>query len=541
MDPENEGLLWPDNECVNNINSSWRSYVNSGILILWMGMAAILLLNFIIAVMNNTFMAVEAEVGVWVKFSRMRICRANDRRLPSIPAPFQTVIWLMKQIWFYLFEPMVYVFTGSLVNETKLICSTQHIDAFYKREKALKSIEEDTFLRKPYFIRFKDHIHGETRETPRGFCARLQCLPMAMREAKSGKLPMSNDKEEDPPIWSCGYCRCTNFEFERQKDRDTLYSDIIRYYKYNDMLPPEFGFNDADIQFLEHIEPNLCSNCFRLRYWVERHEIIESMIAFWMYTFCTYIVCRLPLLLGFGCLVLILMTFVIIFGILAFILFIIWAICWCFVSCAKCCTNACTKMKNSVTKKCTACCTSPARGSRVSDVSDAGNSTGFDQITATERRGCCKWCGGPQINYSFDYEAERIKGNKASTEKQLFADLSILTEGGPGNGEMDDDHWDETNGNQDDYDDVNAHRIFELVLMMKSSDLSEEQEQNFKKILKGASDAMEPTNWKQRLAGKFLDVNQKMKEIQEGNQRIVLKKEEYIDCRKFKRNVYDQA
>jgi len=116
-----------------------------------------------------------------------------------------------------------------------------------------------------------------------------------------------------------------------------------------------------------------------------------------------------------------------------------------------------------------------------------------------------------------------------------------LTEGGPGNGEMDDDHWDETNGNQDDYDDVNAHRIFELVLMMKSSDLSEEQEQNFKKILKGASDAMEPTNWKQRLAGKFLDVNQKMKEIQEGNQRIVLKKEEYIDCRKFKRNVYDQV
>ena len=78
-----------------------------------------------------------------------------------------------------------------------------------------------------------------------------------IREAKSGLLYVDKDKtaeKNDPSIWICGYCRCTNYEFEREKRRAESYSDIIRYYKYNDLLPPEFGFSSV---FAREMAPDL--------------------------------------------------------------------------------------------------------------------------------------------------------------------------------------------------------------------------------------------------------------------------------------------
>merc|ERR1719244_2565650 len=99
-------------DCDNNMEEHYRSFIASMLLLLWILVAAILFINFIIAVFNNSFAAVNKEVDVWVKFSRMKVCRANDRKLPTIPAPFQGIIWLMKQGWYIFVEPVVFVVTG---------------------------------------------------------------------------------------------------------------------------------------------------------------------------------------------------------------------------------------------------------------------------------------------------------------------------------------------------------------------------------------------------------------------------------------------
>lgn len=83
--------------------------------------------------MNNSFSAVTEEVDVWVKFSRMRVCRANDRKLPSIPAPFQAIIWSMKMLWFMIFEPVIFIVTGRFVNEEVLIVQSDHMKVFVMR------------------------------------------------------------------------------------------------------------------------------------------------------------------------------------------------------------------------------------------------------------------------------------------------------------------------------------------------------------------------------------------------------------------------
>merc|ERR1719242_339950 len=150
---DNFEVGWPENGCVNNIRSDQRSFVVTLMLLLWIIVAAILLINFIIAVFNNSFAAVKSEVDMWVKFSRMKVCRANDLKLPTIPAPFQFTIWLMKQFWYIIIEPIVFVVTGKRINEERLICSFGHMKYFYKEDFYTKK-QYGSRLRQPFFVEF---------------------------------------------------------------------------------------------------------------------------------------------------------------------------------------------------------------------------------------------------------------------------------------------------------------------------------------------------------------------------------------------------
>ena len=231
------------------------------------------------------------------------------------------------------------------MNEEKLICTFNHMKYFYKEEFYQKKLNAPR-LRRPFFIEYNDHIHGTPPKPPKGFCQRLKFLRKAAAEARTGLLYVDEDhatEKNDPSIWTCGYCRCTNYEFEREKRRSGSYSDIIRYYKYNDLLPPEFGFGDSDIQFLEHIQPPLCDNCFRLRFWVKRHVVIEALIAFYLYYLIIFTCIKLPLFVILMCLTLIVAILTFIVSIIVSIVYAIWYL---FRSCFRkikscCCDTIC--------------------------------------------------------------------------------------------------------------------------------------------------------------------------------------------------------
>ena len=174
-----------------------------------MTLAAILLLNFIIASMTNAFATTEKEVDVWVHFHRIKWCRDHDRKLPSIPAPFQIVIWMLKQIWFLIIEPVLYLLTGHFVNEQRLISNTEHLAALYRKHPFLRSNRPRAWLRRPFFVDFNDQIHGDLGRPPSTFCGRLLWLRLAVKEAKSGQLFVFEGnqcvQQSGPSIWKCGY------------------------------------------------------------------------------------------------------------------------------------------------------------------------------------------------------------------------------------------------------------------------------------------------------------------------------------------------
>ena len=106
---------------------------------------------------NNSFAAVNEEVDIWVKYTRMKVCRQNDLKMPTIPAPFQAIIYIFKQCWFFLIEPVVFVATGKIINEERLICTFEHMKYFFKEDFYDKK-QHAPRLRLPFFVEFNDHV-----------------------------------------------------------------------------------------------------------------------------------------------------------------------------------------------------------------------------------------------------------------------------------------------------------------------------------------------------------------------------------------------
>eukprot|EP01084_Bolivina_argentea_P229041 386671_1 len=545
---QKEALLndqtWKEFGCNNNMGQV-RSVTSSLILFFWMLIAAILLINFIIAVMNNTYEVVQTDVDKFVKLNRLKVCRQKDRKLPTIPAPFQIIIVVLKWIWFYFIEPIIFIISGKFINEEKLICSFNHMKYFYKEEFWKKKISAP-LLRKPFFIEYNDHIHGTPSKPPRGCCQRILFLRAAAAESRSGLLYVDSDhltEKADPSIWTCGYCRCVNYEFEREKRRSTNYSDIIRYYKYNDLLPPEFGFSDIDIQFLEHIAPPLCDNCFRLRFWVKRHIVIESLLAFYLYFIISFLLLKLPLFL-------ILFSITLIITLFGILISIFYGLYFCFRNCFKKCVNCCCKCF---------CC---RKHSSKYDLKFK------EQIERHRPLNKQRIIVSNKIISRLDqslYSSDNTMGNYIGNE-ELVGELKLARDA---EDQFTIKHrqiinniglYDDNNNDDDSDDDTNSyktlngtHKKYDLVLVMSSTDLNMEQQKNFIRLLHRADGLLSKELFNENIRNDFArkyhhrfssifypkEVEDIVKReiITEGNQRIVLANDQYRKCIKFKKNI----
>ena len=288
----------------------WRTYITHITFIGWIIVGLVVFLNFLIAIMNDRYTSIKNEVSKFVAFQRLKVARIKDRHPPTIPAPFESLLTIIKVLWFWLIEPCIWLTTGKILNEEYLICQFKHWKGYkrekkYYQEKTLKS----SILRLPYFIKYSDQLQvdptGKNRKRNKvdsgSFGQRFKLLNDVWEEMYNGTFNVDERKfktfefsnESDPYVWICTYCCCVNDGLSRRIRRQHKYNDINRYYRYNDFLAPEYGFMDDDLQFLDHINPHLCDNCFRVKNWTQRHLVIESIFSFYIYNFIAFCTFRL--------------------------------------------------------------------------------------------------------------------------------------------------------------------------------------------------------------------------------------------------------
>ena len=103
---------------------------------------------------------VYEDVTQVVLFYSMKTAHIHDQTLPTIPAPFQTIIIMFKFIWYSLFELIFYIFSARFINEEKIICSFRHWIDFHKEKYFEKKVTKTKYTRMPYFIEYRDHMYG---------------------------------------------------------------------------------------------------------------------------------------------------------------------------------------------------------------------------------------------------------------------------------------------------------------------------------------------------------------------------------------------
>ena len=408
---------------------AFRLFVVEFIFILWLIFGLVIFLNFIITIMGNRFEATQAEVEQFVSFNRMSVARTKDTLLPTIPAPFQTILPILKFVWFGVFEPIVWILTGKIIDHQHFICDFDHWEdkQLYpvpqQQEKQQQKQDNDTtnqnnqttnagskqvdlsqsdyymnkkrasYFQLPFFIEYRDYLPSkDSIRVPDTLWKRVKLLPRVWKELRSGMFFVSHNSSNsgaansggdtgtpigtagvgetdetvqerlsselgsrnEPIIWICAYCCATNIGFISEQRRKHKYSDIVRYYRYNDHLPPEYGFLDEDLQFLDHINPRLCNNCFRVKRWEKRHVVIEALISFYLYNLLSFFGFRL----WFG---LLMLTLVIVLAVIIFAIGVVIGLPMMLLYfIRKCCmcvgTRVCGKCWNSCTSCCDACC-----------------------------------------------------------------------------------------------------------------------------------------------------------------------------------------
>lgn len=301
-----------------------RNYLIQGIIWAWMIFAVLLLLNFIIAVMTNSYETLTLKADIFVSFHQMRIARSRDIKLPTIPPPLQLITFILLHFFRYLLEPFIYIFFGKFINEEKIICQLN-------KKHNTRQKKNTHFFRDPYFIFYDNSCRlrqPNQRFIINNIFLRLKYFNIAWKEMKYCLFGNTDNYGHKDSIWICNYCRFTNFEYLKNIRRKKQ-SDIIRYFEYNDLLPPEFGFTDKDLQYLYDVNPKLCDNCFRVKYVTKRINVIESMISFFIYWFFSFIFLRLPLF------IFIVILYCIIFGLLFIFALISMSIICCLYCCKK--------------------------------------------------------------------------------------------------------------------------------------------------------------------------------------------------------------
>ena len=285
-----------------------RSYISHILFIFWLVTGTLLFANFIVTIMGAAQSEAEEEIQQYVDYKRLHVTRLSDRKPPTIPPPFQLPLIICKTLWYTIFEPLLWLFCGRFINEEYFICKFDHWKGNKEDRKFYQNKKKTKYFKKPLFIKHKEYIRGKkSLPSSKDICGRIKLFRRAYLEMWTGKFyenadlraiarynRNSNNSTSSSIVWICNFCCTTNIGFKQSSRRKHLYNDIYRYHQFNDNLPPEYGFMDTDLQWLDHINPTLCDNCFRNKYIVNRHLVIEAIISFYMYNFLSFLVFRLP-------------------------------------------------------------------------------------------------------------------------------------------------------------------------------------------------------------------------------------------------------
>eukprot|EP01084_Bolivina_argentea_P229042 386672_1 len=103
-------------------NNPWRSLIINFCVLIYVILAVVTLLNFIIAVMSTTYENVTERAEITVNIHRWDICYSKYD-LPTLPAPFQSIPILLRIILRQFIEPLIYLCFKKYINHSWFIGS----------------------------------------------------------------------------------------------------------------------------------------------------------------------------------------------------------------------------------------------------------------------------------------------------------------------------------------------------------------------------------------------------------------------------------
>ena len=268
-------------------DNPYRNVFITAIVFIYVVLAVVILLNFIIAVMSTTYEDIVEQSEIFVNKHRMKITYSRYD-LPTLPPPFQIISVLIRIFIIRIIEPLIlYCF-----------CKKKRFNyswSILKKQGIKINVGNDNKSNQLFMKKFN------------GF--------------------LINDR--DLNYWICNYCLCPNCDDNDKNDKKT--NDLERYYKMNEDIQPDFAFRDSDIQFLQSMNIELCDNCFRPQNKASRKLALESIISFWIYHILSFLIIRLPISI-----IIITVAFCILFP----FLILPAMISLCFACCCLCCCSS---------------------------------------------------------------------------------------------------------------------------------------------------------------------------------------------------------
>eukprot|EP01084_Bolivina_argentea_P250628 420016_1 len=240
---------YPSGDIDSNVSEIRMLIINS-IIIYWMVVAAIVLLNLLIALMSKSFDNIYDKNNQQVQFAVVMRSYALDNQIAVLQPPFSILVFFT-------------MFIVKVIDYLSITCC--------------KSLFPMTFLMPSWLIKEMG----------------LRSIPDDDKEfTKKRGLKQKEERQANDWKWVCKYCKQETFLDYSQvsKRENTKPSSYI--LDPTRRLGDKLGLTAAEIVDVRCLQPKLCQNCYRRRKPITRSCMQLELISYWYFVF----VLKYPLL-----------------------------------------------------------------------------------------------------------------------------------------------------------------------------------------------------------------------------------------------------
>eukprot|EP01083_Nonionella_stella_P265648 899620_1 len=263
--------------------------INSWMIIIYSIVGFVLLINLLIAMMAESYAQTEGQSAKEVLLNRTSLAFELDLSPKVMPPPLNSILFVIFLLY-NLIDIIILSFTSEFLNEQgfskywrcrnkecKFLNSKSIIDEYVKQgwDKDfpcglcdLQHTMDDIYKSSKRRFRRKARGLEGLKHGNNNFCNRLG---HGIKELFITKIKWKKHS------WSCGYCR--------QRIPANYSANLNRYFK---RLEETHNLDQADVNWIKSMNPQLCPYCYRSRKPRARPTYILENISFIIFLICVY-------------------------------------------------------------------------------------------------------------------------------------------------------------------------------------------------------------------------------------------------------------